>query len=204
MTKHNLSPAIRIQKARTALLLDHPFFGLLLFRLGTRPTTSIETMATDGISLFYNGDFVDTLNAAELIGTLAHEVLHPALQHHTRRGGRNRKRWNMACDFAINPLLLDTGFTLPKDVLIDHRFRGMSAERIYNLIEEQGTAPSERSTSVEPSTKGGIEMSHRSQIKAGASPMHLLHQVALVRCLMLRSPQERTATAWLHRCGNGR
>ena len=27
--------------------------------------------------------------------------------------------------------------TLPKDVLIDHRFRGMSAERVYYLIEEQ-------------------------------------------------------------------
>jgi len=155
MTKHNLSPAVRIQKARTALLLDHPFFGSLLFRLGGRPTPSIETMATDGISLFYNPDFVETLNAAELIGTLAHEVLHPALQHHTRRGDRNRKRWNMACDYAINPLLLDAGLTLPKDVLIDHRFRGMSAERIYNLIEEQGTAPSEQSTLGEPPTEGG-------------------------------------------------
>jgi predicted metal-dependent peptidase len=43
----------------------------------------------------------------------------------------------MACDYAINPLLLDAGLTLPKDVLIDHRFRGMSAERIYILIDEQ-------------------------------------------------------------------
>ena len=43
----------------------------------------------------------------------------------------------MACDYVINPLLLDVGLTLPKDVLIEHRFRGMSAERIYNLIEEQ-------------------------------------------------------------------
>jgi predicted metal-dependent peptidase len=94
-------------------------------------------MATDGVSLFYNPAFVKTLNAAELAGVLAHEVMHPALQHHTRRGDRDRRRWNMACDYAINPLLLDAGLTLPKDVLIDHRFRGMSAERIYNLIEEQ-------------------------------------------------------------------
>jgi predicted metal-dependent peptidase len=94
-------------------------------------------MATDGVSLFFNPDFVDTLNAAELAGVLAHEVLHPALQHHTRRADRDPKRWNMACDYAINPILLDAGLTLPKDVLLDHRFRGMSAERIYNLIEEQ-------------------------------------------------------------------
>jgi hypothetical protein len=29
-----LSSVVRIQKARTTLLLDHPFFGKLLFRLG--------------------------------------------------------------------------------------------------------------------------------------------------------------------------
>src|ERR1700739_95864 len=132
-----ISVGLRIQKARTTLLLDHPFFGTLLFRLGGRSSSSIATMATDGVSLFYNPQFVDTLNAAELAGVLAHEVMHPALQHHTRRGDREPARWNMACDFAINPMLLDAGLTLPKDVLIDDRFRGMSAERIYNLIEEE-------------------------------------------------------------------
>src|SRR4051812_33690981 len=128
---------VRIQKARTTLLLDHPFFGTLLFRLGAKSSRMVETMATDGISLFYNPEFVETLNATELAGVLAHEVMHPALQHHTRRGDRNQARWNMACDYAINPMLLDAGLTLPKDVLIDDRFRGMSAERIYNRIEEE-------------------------------------------------------------------
>ena len=128
---------VRIQKSRTILLLDHPFFGTLLFRLGAKPSRMVATMATNGISLFYNPEFVETLNAAELIGVLAHEVMHPALQHHTRRGDRSQARWNMACDYAINPMLLDAGLTLPQDVLIDDRFRGMSAERIYNLIEEE-------------------------------------------------------------------
>jgi predicted metal-dependent peptidase len=132
-----LSSAVRIQKARTTLLLDHPFFGTLLFRLGAQARSSIATMATDGVSLYFNPQFVETLSAAEIAGTLAHEVMHPALQHHTRRGGRNPRRWNMACDYAINPMLLDAGLTLPKDVLLDNRFRGMSAERIYNLLEEE-------------------------------------------------------------------
>ena len=133
---HQIPSEVRIQKARTTLLLDHPFFGTLLFRLGGKASRSVATMATDGVSLFYNPEFVNTLNAAELAGVLAHEVMHPALQHHTRRGNRTPARWNMACDYAINPILLDAGLTLPKDVLIDNRFRGMSAERIYNLIEE--------------------------------------------------------------------
>ena len=137
MNNHPLSSVVRIQKARTTLLLDHPFFGTLLFRLGAQARSSIATMATDGVSLYFNPQFVETLSAAEIAGTLAHEVMHPALQHHIRRGSRNPRRWNMACDYAINPMLLDAGLTLPKDVLLDNRFRGMSAERIYNLLEEE-------------------------------------------------------------------
>ena len=144
-----LSSVVRIQTARTTLLLDHLFFGTLLFRMGAQPRSSIATMATDGVSLHFNPLFVETLSAAEIAGTLAHEVMHPALQHHTRRGGRNPRRWNMACDYAINPMLLDAGLTLPKDVLLDNRFRGMSAERIYNLLEEEEQNPSSSSADTE-------------------------------------------------------
>jgi len=156
---HQIPSEVRIQKARTTLLLDHPFFGTLLFRLGGRRSSSIATMATDGVSLFYNPAFVDTLNAAELAGVLAHEVMHPALQHHTRRGDRSLARWNMACDYAINPILVDAGLTLPKDVLIDNRFRGMSAERIYNLIEEdeKGEGSTGQSESQPEDGSGGSE-----------------------------------------------
>ncbi len=125
---------LRLQKARTALLLDHPFFGSLLFRLKGRECRSIATMATDGVSLFYNPTFVETLTSATLCGVLAHEVMHPALHHHVRRSGRHPKQWNEACDYAINPLLVDDGLSLPGGVLVKDRFRGMSAEQIYNLL----------------------------------------------------------------------
>ena len=62
--KSQIPRDLRIQKSRTTLLLDHPFLGTLLFRLGSRPSSSIATMANDGVSLFYNPQFVDTLNAA--------------------------------------------------------------------------------------------------------------------------------------------
>ena len=166
--KHETPTSFRIQKARTALVLDHPFFGSLLFRLKGRESRSVKTMATDGVSLFYNPDFVETLNAATLAGTLAHEVMHPALHHHVRRSGRDPKRWNEACDYAINPLLIDAGLSLPEGVLIDDRFRGMSAEQIYNLLETEseqeqdagnedgqgGTGAEEPSN--EPSSQGDV------------------------------------------------
>ena len=140
--RNESSASLRIQKARAALVLDHPFFGSLLFRLKDRPSIAIKTMATDGVSLLWNPEFVETLNAATLAGTLAHEVMHPALRHHLRRSGRDPKRWNIACDYAINPLLVDAGLKLPEGVLLENRYRGMSAEQIYNLIEsEEGSDP---------------------------------------------------------------
>ncbi len=167
-----ISSEVRIQKARTTLLLDHPFFGTLLFRLGGKASRSVATMATDGVSLFYNQEFVETLNAAELAGVLAHEVMHPALQHHARRGDRSPARWNMACDYAINPILLDAGLTLPKDVLIDNRFRGMSAERIYNLIEEEEKQEdsSGQSESQTENGSGGSEDGSLQNDPCGAEP----------------------------------
>jgi predicted metal-dependent peptidase len=137
MRHYETPTSLRIQKARATLILDHPFFGSLLFRLKGHECQSTPTMATDGVSLFYNPEFVETLNTATLAGTLAHEVMHPALHHHVRRSGRDPKRWNVACDFAINPLLVDAGLSLPDGVLIDNRFRGMSAEQIYNLLESE-------------------------------------------------------------------
>jgi predicted metal-dependent peptidase len=129
-------------------------------------------MATDGVSLFYNPEFLETLNAAELAGVLAHEVMHPALQHHTRRGDRDLARWNIACDYAINPILLDAGLTLPKDVLIDNRFGGMSAERIYNLIEEDDKQEGSTGQS-ESQPEGGSGTPENSPLKndpAGKEP----------------------------------
>jgi predicted metal-dependent peptidase len=135
--RRNSSEAARLTKARTALLLDHPFFGSLLFRLKIECHAGVATTATDGTTIFYNPAFVDRLSTAELVGVLAHEVMHPALQHHTRRGDREAHRWNMAADYAINPLLLNAGLTLPADALQDDRFRNMSAERIYNLLADE-------------------------------------------------------------------
>jgi predicted metal-dependent peptidase len=65
----------------------------------------------------------------------------PALRHHTRRAGRDPRRWNEACDYAINPLLLDAGLKLPEGVLVDNRFRGLSAEEIYNRLTSERKAP---------------------------------------------------------------
>jgi predicted metal-dependent peptidase len=155
----------RIQKARTLLLLDHAFFGALIFKLKPVQSRQISTMATDGKSLFFNPRFLEEIAPEQLIGTLAHEVMHPALGHHTRRGDRDPKLWNMACDYAINPILIDAGLKLPDGILNDRRFRNMSAEQIYNILaqeQEQGNPQNNSGNQQQQSSGSGSQQQEPS------------------------------------------
>ncbi len=159
--------AVRLTKARTDLLLAHPFFGSLLFRLKLQAAASIPVMATDGVSLFYNPTATANLKHTELVFVLAHEVMHPALQHHTRRGNRDPKIWNMACDYAINPLLVDAGLFPLAGILIEHRFRGMSAEQIYSLLAEHEEEGSNGSSSGSGNSSPQANRSENSSLDSG-------------------------------------
>jgi len=133
-----------ILKARTKLVLDHPFFGSLAIRLKLEESAKIPTAATDGKTCFYNRDFITHLSFSEVVGVSAHEVLHVALRHHCRMGNRDAERWNVACDYAINPTLISSGFKLPSGALFDDRFVGMAAEEIYAQLPANSDAEDEQ------------------------------------------------------------
>jgi predicted metal-dependent peptidase len=127
----------KLTRARTQLLLNQPFFGTLCLRLKMVAMPEFPTMATDGRRIAYNPWFVEKLTPAELEGVLAHEVMHCALAHHCRRGDRDAQLWNKAADYAINPILTNSGMTLPKDALLDSAYNDLSAEEIYARLMEQ-------------------------------------------------------------------
>jgi predicted metal-dependent peptidase len=122
----------QIERVRTRLLLDQPFFGTLAMHVDLIEDASIPTAQTNGVFLKYNPDFFATLTTSEQVGVLAHEVLHCALLHPYRRGSRDAHEWNVACDYAINSQLLASNFVLPSGVLVDPQYDGMSAEQIYS------------------------------------------------------------------------
>ncbi|HVB17144.1 MAG TPA: VWA-like domain-containing protein [Stellaceae bacterium] len=139
MNNHQSAAELAISRARAALILDAPFFGSLALRLQPVASDRTKTMATDGHSLFYNGAWLESLKPNELCGLISHEVMHLAMTHHCRRGHRDPRKWNVAADEAINPLLVDAGFTLPAGRLMNPAYRGLAAEQIYaRLPADQG------------------------------------------------------------------
>ena len=151
----------KFTKARTGLILDHPFFGSLALRLTPiEDGTNNPTACTDGKVIRYNPEFIDGLSLDEVKGLICHEIMHCANQHHTRRDDRDMRRWNVACDHAINPLIRGSGMTLPKGALIDSRYTDMSAEQIYGTLpeqEEEGQDGKSGKTGNDPGACGGIE-----------------------------------------------
>lgn len=129
-------------RARITLLNHQPFFGQIALNTPVIFTDSIETMGVDGVSLFVNPKFVEEKSQAELCGVIAHECLHVALLHPTRRGQRDPKKWNIATDHAVNLQLLeaignaDYLMELPSDCLADPQYKGMSADTIYNRLPD--------------------------------------------------------------------
>jgi len=147
--------AQKLTRARVHLLLEQVFFGTLALRLKLVPG-NLPTMATDGCRIVYNPAFVDALKPAEIEGTLAHEVMHCALGHHCRRGERDPELWNQAADFALNPILLGNGFTLPAGALIDPTFDNLSAEEIYARLLQRKTDGGASPKQEPHQTNGGV------------------------------------------------
>ncbi|RLD76703.1 MAG: hypothetical protein DRJ07_15880 [Bacteroidetes bacterium] len=125
-----------LEKAKLQLMMkpDTLFYSTILFSLVFSWTKELPTAGTDGTHLMINPEYFKNLTEPERIGLLAHEVLHVALSHMTRRMTRNPLLWNYAGDYIINAMLLKQNYTLPKTDLIDSKFNDLNTEQAYKLI----------------------------------------------------------------------
>lgn len=150
----------RISALRMQMLEMHPFWGYLLLQLRIVPAPDLPSFAaTDGLHhIWFNPALTRHLDSAQLGFVLAHEVGHQLFLTGPRRAGRDRLRWNMATDYAINRIVADIrrpagghlycppagrvpglGEIKP---LLDPKYRDMIAETIYeHLCQEELIAP---------------------------------------------------------------
>ena len=130
----------KLAKAKTSLILEHPFVGTIALNMPFEFDENIPTAATNGKRIKFNPEFVNELTDEEVKFLVAHECFHPMLEHNFRRGERQPRRWNQAADYVINKLLVDDGIgRMPKVGLhndaIYNAGKGTS-EGIYNILPE--------------------------------------------------------------------
>ena len=126
-----------VKKCVGHIMFKHPFWGSLLLEQNIKEDYNCDTFYVDGTNLGYNPDFANRLTFNEVCGVLIHELYHLLLLHHTRKGMRKHSLWNEATDYAINIIVTDMGFSLPKGVLLDQKYRDKSAEDIYRALDKK-------------------------------------------------------------------
>lgn len=132
----------KVEKAKSLLILDHPFFGMAVSK---RPIIYTETVSTAAMAatgqMYINPAWCTKLNLTvrNLMFLLAHEALHYMLCHSLRIGHRLHTAWNVACDKVINDTLVDAGVGDPIEGGIYMRdARNYAAEELYDENDDGG------------------------------------------------------------------
>lgn len=140
-----------LDKTKATIFLgdEAAFFGSLMCSLTFSWTRSIETAATDGINLWWNPEWFNSLCEDARNTVLQHELWHVARMHAIRRGNRDPKIWNYACDIRINNDIQKQTKRVNafkgiencwKDPAYD-KFEIMAEEDIYDLLMKGAIPP---------------------------------------------------------------
>jgi predicted metal-dependent peptidase len=133
----------RINSRIAALVAFSPIYGEVFLCLNKRESKKVPTMGVGivdkvNLALYYNPDFVDSLENSEITAVLKHEALHVLLHHLTRSKHfqYNPRGYNIAADLAINCNLegLPDGALYPKQFELDDN---QSAEFYYEKLKKE-------------------------------------------------------------------
>ncbi|MEU4642490.1 hypothetical protein [Micromonospora sp. NPDC023814] len=120
---------------------SYPLLGALASRftlvadakLAQRWNITIAAVSSSAGEIYLNP--LRNLSSMQWRFVLAHEMLHAALRHGDRIGGRDAYLWNVAADYVINGWLIEMGVGEPPDGLLhDPQLAGVSAEAVYDQI----------------------------------------------------------------------
>lgn len=121
------------------------FYAPLMCSLDFEWNLKIPTAATNGVSIMWNPLYFKALGKTQRISILVHELKHVALMHMLRRGNRDPKIWNYACDTVLDNQMDDDGYELnglfPQECgfgpdakpFTNHAYDNKSAEEIYEI-----------------------------------------------------------------------
>lgn len=127
-----------LSKAKIGLMRNKhmAFITSVCLNMQTKWSEDIPTACTDGKSITYNPHFFLSLPKELQLSVVVHETWHPVLKHMCRIGARNPKKYNAAGDYVINQMIEDAGLPVGDGWLLDHQYKGMSTDQVYDLLPD--------------------------------------------------------------------
>lgn len=134
----------KIQAARTELMMNHPFFGILLMYLKYVAVDNIKNISTNGKCIFFNPGFLDKLTTYELQFVLCHQMMHIVLGDIWRTPSMKGDEYHRAYDIVANRQLMRLGWRvnslthlgkLQYDIpQCDRKLDNLTAAEIFDLF----------------------------------------------------------------------
>lgn len=131
--------------SRSELYLSMRFLDLALSALSFELNLKTRTIATDGVHIFYNPNYLAMSYQDDPVGvnrTYLHMVLHCIFRHMTGCGDRDPEDWNLACDIAAESILDSMEYPCVHRLVSDRRQQYydalnlpvLNAERVYEAL----------------------------------------------------------------------
>ena len=127
-----------IAALKRKMLVKYPFFGSVVASVGYKENRDIPTAGTDGETIYYNPEYLESLSVEEQTFIFAHEVCHIAFNHILRSEGKDPELWNVATDGVINQFLKRDGLKMAKGGVDMAEAINYDAEQLYEkLLQEK-------------------------------------------------------------------
>ena len=127
-----------IAALKRKMLVKYPFFGSVVASVGYKENKDIQTVGTDGETIYYNPEYLEGLSVEEQTFIFAHEVCHIAFNHILRSEGKNPELWNIATDGVINQFLKRDGLKMAPGGIDMAEAISYDAEQLYEkLLQEK-------------------------------------------------------------------
>lgn len=131
--------------SRSELYLSMRFLDLALSSLSYDLNLQTRTIATDGVHIFYNPNYLITSYEDDPVGinrTYLHMILHCIFRHMTQAETRDPDDWNLACDIAVESILDSMEYPCVHRLVRDRRqeyydslnLSVLNAEQIYDVL----------------------------------------------------------------------
>jgi predicted metal-dependent peptidase len=139
MFEFKVSDAMRrMLQARQHIVRRNPFFASLIFNAKLVETENHTSIVTDGISVFFNPQYVMTKEHDGFIeGDFLKCIMHCALLHMPRKQWRNLAKWNESSTLSVGSIVHQYFPQHPALMKKDGQFGDKAAEEIYELLEDQ-------------------------------------------------------------------
>ena len=127
-----------IAALKRKMLVKYSFFGSVVASVGYKENKDIRTAGTDGETIYYNPEYLESLSIEDQVFVFAHEVCHIAFNHILRSEGKDPELWNIATDAVINQFLKRDGLKIVEGGVDIEEAINYDAEQLYEkLLQEK-------------------------------------------------------------------